>query len=167
MRRLIVLLLIAAFFPALVLAQKVSLAFDEQQDFSGYKTFAIASGRLNSKSPALNNELVQKQIENDIRRQLTAHGLTEMPDHPDLNVRWSLGSARQVEAEAYPAGWYGTRVVRRRYTEGTLILDLRDAKRHTLVWRAIAVVDEHDPLTIKDRLDDMVRKAAQKYPPKK
>lgn len=166
MMRLTILVLLGA-FPALLSAQKVSLAFDEQQNFSDYKTFAIANGRINSKSPALNNELVRKQIENDIRQRLTARGLTEVPDHPDLNVRYSLGSSRQVEAEAYPAGWYGTRIVRRRYTEGTLILDLRDAKKHTLVWRAISVVDEHDPLKIKDRIDDMVRKAADKYPPKK
>jgi hypothetical protein len=56
---------------------------------------------------------------------------------------------------------------RRRVTEGTLILDLRDAKKQVLVWRAIAVVDKSDPLKIKDHLPDMVRKSAEKYPPKK
>jgi len=160
------LLLIAA-LPVFAACQRISLSFDAQQDFSGYKTFVIASGQLNSKSPSLNNEIVQKQVGEDIRRSLTQKGLTEVQGQPDLNVRWSLGSGRHVEEEAYPAGWNGTRVVRRRYTEGTLILDLRDAKRRVLVFRAIAVVDDSDPLRIKDRLDDMVRKAAEKYPPKK
>jgi hypothetical protein len=159
--------LLAAAIPALAQCQKISLAFDEQQDFAAYKTFAIPSGKVNSKSPVLNNELVRKQIENDIRQRLTARGLTEVASNPDLNVRYSLGSARQVETDAYPAGWYGTRLVRRGITEGTLIFDLRDAKRHVLVWRAIAVSDESNAMKIKDRLDDMVRKAAQKYPPKK
>lgn len=156
-----------AAFPALALCQEISLAFDESLDFSGYKTFAIAAGKLNSKSPALNNELVQKQIENDIRQRLTERGLTEVAAQPDLNVRYSLGSGRRVADDAYPAGWRGTRIVRRRYTEGTLVLDLRDAKKHTLVWRAIAVEDKADPLKVKDHIDDMVRKAAEKYPPKK
>lgn len=167
MDRFLRIVLLLAALPALGFCQKVSLAFDEQQDFSAYKTFAIASGKLNSKNPALNNELVQKQLDQEIRRRLTERGLTEVASQPDLNVRYTLGSTRQAENEAYPARWYGTRVVRVRYTEGTFILDLRDAKKHSLVWRAISVADEHDALRIKDRLPDMVKKAAEKYPPKK
>jgi len=159
-------LLLLAAFPALALCQKISLAFDETLNFSEYKTFAIAAGKLNSKNPSVNNELVQKQIEGDIRRKLTERGLTEVPGQPDLNVRYSLGSGQRVEDED-PDGWRGTRIVRRHYAEGTSILDLRDAKKHVLVWRAVAVVDETDPFEIQDRLDDMVRKAAEKYPPKK
>jgi hypothetical protein len=73
---------------------------------------------LNSKNPSLNNELVQKKIETDIRGRLTERGLTEVPGEPDLNVRYSLGSGARVADEAYPAGWRGTRFVRRRYAEG-------------------------------------------------
>jgi hypothetical protein len=163
-RRILVLL---AVFPALALSQKVSIEFDETRDFSDYRSFTIVSGALNSKNPSLNNDLVKKKIEEEIRRRLTEKGLTEVPGKPDLNVRYSLGSGRRVEAEAYPAGWYGTRVVRRRYTEGTLILDLRDARKHDLVWRAISVEDNSDPMKIKDHLGDMVRKSVEKYPPKK
>lgn len=163
-----ILLLLAA-FPALALAQKVSIEFDEARDFSDYKSFAIVSGRLNSRNPSLNNELVEKKLDEEIRRRLTERGLTEVQSRPDLNVRYSLGSGPRVENEVYPAGWrgFGTRVVRRRYTEGTLLLDLRDAKKHELVWRAIAVEDDSDPLKIKDHLADMVRKSVEKYPPKK
>jgi len=84
-------------------------------------------------------------------------------------VRYSLGAGRRAEEEAYPAGWrgYGTRVVVRHYTEGTLILDLRDARKHELVWRAISVEENSDPLKIKDHLADMVRKSVEKFPPKK
>jgi hypothetical protein len=163
-----ILLLLAA-FPALALSQKVSTEFDETRDFSDYKSFAIVSGKLNSKNPSLNNELVQKKLEDEIRRRFTEKGLTEVPSRPDLNVRYSLGSGQRVEDDVYPAGWrgYGTRVVRCRFTEGTLILDLRDAKKHELVWRAISVEDNPDPLKIKDHLADMVRKSVEKYPPKK
>ncbi len=160
-------LLLLIVLPALAFSQKVSLAFDETLNFSDYKTFAIAAGKLNSKNPSLNNELVQKKLEDGIRKRFTERGLTEVPGQPDLNVRYSLGSGARVEDEAYPAGWRGTRIVRRHYAEGTLILDLRDAKKHVLVWRAIAVVDETDPFKIQDHLSDMVRKAAEKYPPRK
>ena len=71
--------------------------------------------------------------------------------------------------EAYPAGWrgLGTRRVRVAYTEGTLVINLRDPSRKELVWRSIAVEDKNDPMSISSHLDDMVRKSIDKYPPKK
>jgi hypothetical protein len=101
-----ILLLLAA-VPVVALCQKVSLEFDETRDFSDYKTFAITAGKLNSRNSSLNNEIVQKQLENEIRRRLTERGLTEVPAKPDLNVRYSLGSGQRVEEDAYPAGWRG------------------------------------------------------------
>ena len=110
------------------LAQKVTVEFDQAADFSKYKTFAIREGQLNSRNAALNSDLVKKQINADIERGLTAKGLMEVTGPSDLNVRYTFGSARKIETEAYPAGWYGwgTRIVRVPYAEGTLVIDLRD-----------------------------------------
>jgi hypothetical protein len=149
-------------------AQKVTIEFDQTVDFSKYKTFAIRDGQLNSKNPALNSELVKKQIDADIVRDLTARGLEMVAGRSDLNVRYRFGSARKVEIEQYPAGWrgLGTQVVRVPYTEGTLVIDLRDASVHALVWRAIASEEKSDPTKIAAKLDSMVKKAFEKYPPK-
>ena len=148
--------------------QKVTVEFDQAADFSHYRTFAIRNGRLNSKNPALNSELTRKHIENDIERALTAKGLEMDNGRADLNVRFTLGSARRVEREAYPAGWrgLGTRVVRVPYAEGTLVIDLRDPRTRSLVWRAIATEEQRDPAKLQGKLDDMVKKAFAKYPPK-
>ena len=149
-------------------AQKVTLEFDQSADFSQFKTFAIRQGRLNSKNPALNSDLVRKKIDAEIRKRLTQKGLTEVETRPDLNVRYTLGAARRRQVEAYPAGWrgLGTRIVRVPYAEGTLVLDLRDPKRQALVWRAITTEEKSDATKIADHLDDMVRKSIDKYPPK-
>jgi hypothetical protein len=151
------------------LAQKVTVEFDQAADFSKYKTFAIREGRLNSKNPALNSDLVKKRIEADIERYLTAKGLTEVSGKSDLNVRYQFGTARKTEIERYPAGWYGmgTRVVRVPYSEGTLVIDLRDPSTRSLVWRAIASEEKSDATKIEGKLDDMVKKSLEKYPPKK
>jgi hypothetical protein len=53
------------------------------------------------------------------------------------------------------------------YAEGTLVIDLRDAEKRELAWRAIAVERESNPSKIEDRLDEMVKKAVGRYPPKK
>ncbi len=151
------------------LAQKITLEFDQNADFSSYKTFAIRNGELNSRNPALNSDLVKKQIETDIERDLTARGLAEAPGRADLNVVYRFGSAPKTELETYPAGWYGmgTRVVRVPYAEGTLVIDLRDTNTRSLVWRAIASEEKSDPTKIAGKLDDMVKKSCEKYPPKK
>ncbi len=151
-----------------VFAQKIEIEFDQAVDFSKFKTFAIRNGQLHSKNPSLSSELIKKRIEADLQQYLTAKGLTVATDGADLNVRYTLGAARKTEVESYPAGWrgWGTRVVRVPYTEGTLVIDLRDPSTRSLVWRAIAREEKSDASKIEGKLDDMVRKSIDKYPPK-
>jgi len=150
-------------------AQKVDIESDESTDFLKYKTFRIGEGQLKSKSPTLNSDLTRRKIENEIRKRLIEKGLSEAAGQADLNVQFRLGSARRNEVDAFPAGRYGraTRRVVTQYTEGTLIIDLRDTSKRELVWRAVVVEDKGDPAKIADRLDEMVKKAIEKYPPKK
>jgi hypothetical protein len=151
------------------IAQKIEIESDQTVDFSRFRTFAIRDGRLNSRNPSLNSDLVRKRLDVDIRKYLEAKGLAFVPSGPtDLNIRYTLGSVRKAEVEAYPAGWrgWGTRVVRVPYTEGTLVIDLRDPSTKSLVWRAIAREDKGDAAKVEGKLDDMVKKALEKYPPK-
>lgn len=150
-------------------AQKIDIESDQAADFSRFHTFAIREGRLNAKNAALNSDLVRKRINADIQKALEAKGLTMVASGPaELNVRYTLGAAQRTEVDAYPAGWrgWGTRVVRVPYTEGTLVLDLRDPSTKSLVWRAIVRQDKSDAFKVEGKLDDMVRKAFEKYPPK-
>jgi hypothetical protein len=168
MRRIALTLILILLATQSALAQKVMVEFDQACDFSKYKTFAIRGGQLNSKNPALNSELVQKRIDADLEHALVAKGLAKVSERPDLNVRYTLGSARKTEVESYPAGWrgMGTRFVRVPYAEGTLVIDLRDPSTRSPVWRAIATVEKSDASKIKGKLDDMVIKSLKKYPPK-
>jgi hypothetical protein len=149
-------------------AQKVTIEFDQAIDFSRYKTFAIRDGQLNSRNPALNSELVKKRLSADIERNLEARGLMKVTGPSDLNVRYRFGSAPRTELEAYPAGWrgLGTRIVRVPYAEGTLVIDLRDPTTRSLVWRGIAREEKSDATKIEGKLEDMVKKPLEKYPPK-
>ena len=115
---------------AAAFGQKVTIEFDQAADFAKYKTFALRDGQLNSKNPALNSELVKKQIENDIV--------------------W-------VGAEG-GVGVVSGRVVRVPYTEGTLVIDFQDRSTRLLVWRGIASEEKSDGAKIEGKLDAMVRK---------
>ncbi len=154
--------------PFVASAQKINIEFDETAHFSDFRTFKILKGQIHSKHPSLNNELTYKKIDGMIRKHLMERGLTEVSSDPDLNVFFNLGAANKREVDIYPAGWrgYGTRAVAHVYTEGTLVLNLRNARKHELVWRSIAVEDKNDPIKIQEHLDDMVRKSVDKYPPK-
>jgi Domain of unknown function (DUF4136) len=162
-------LTLALLFTLGALAQKIEIESDQAADFTKYKTFAIRSGRLNSRNPSLNSELVQKRLDADIQKYLGAKGLAYVESGPaDLNVRYTLGAVRKSEIETYPAGWrgWGTRVVRVPYTEGTLVIDLRDSGTRSLVWRAIAREEKSNAAKIEGKLDNMVKKSFDKYPPK-
>ena len=163
-------LVLPLLFALSAFAQKVEIESDPAVDFSRFRTFTIKEGRLNSKNPSLNSDLVRKRIDADIQKHFSAKGLSFVPSGPaDLNVWYTLGAMRKTQLEAYPAGWrgWGTRVVRVPFTEGTLVLDLRDPSTRSLVWRAIAREDKGDASKIEGKLDDMVRKSIDKYPPKK
>jgi hypothetical protein len=151
-----------------VWAQKVTIEFDQAANFGRYRTFAIRDGQLNSANPALNSDLVRQKINLDIEKTLISRGLAVVPGPSDLNVRYTLGAVRGAKVEAYPAGWrgFGTAIVRVPFTEGTLVIDLRDPTTRSLVWRGIASVDKDDAVKIEGKLDDMVRKTLDKYPPK-
>lgn len=161
-------LLLLALAAGPALAQKIDVEFDDSAVFERYKTFHIVEGQLNAKAAALNSDLTRRKIENEIRKRLTEKGLMEVESKPDLNVRFTLGQARRTEVEAYPAGWrgLGTRRVRVAYTQGTLVINLRDTNRKELVWRSVAEEEKSDPMQIAQHLDDMVRKSIDKYPPK-
>ena len=155
-------------FAALAPAQKITTEFDQGADFSQFRTFYINEGQLNTKSPVLNNDLIRKRIQEDIRGRLIEKGLTEVTSGPrDLNVNFSLGSARRREVDVYPVGWWGARRIVTPFVEGTLVINLRDTRQRALVWRAIAVENKSDAPHIESKLDDMVKKSFGQYPPKK
>jgi hypothetical protein len=162
--------LVLASAPAILWAQKIETEFDQAVDFSKYKSYTLRDGQINAKAAALNNELIHKKIENDIRTALNAKGLFEATTgQGDLNVRFTLGAAPRYEVDVYPVGWYGLgrRRVVTQYTQGTLVIDLRDPTQRALVWRAIASAEKNNPSDVEKKLDDMVRKSFDKYPPKK
>ena len=153
--------------PIAVRAMDVDSEFDKTVNFNNYKSFRIVSGELNAKAPALNNGLVKKNIENEIRARLTSKHLTESKGPADLAVRYVLGASRRTDTKVIPAGRLGRRIrrVRTQQTDGTLTIDILAGDRD-LIWRAIAVEDNKDPMKVAEKLDKMVQKAMDKYPPK-
>src|SRR5689334_11045707 len=135
MKAAIVGLLLAA---SITFGQKITIEADDSADFTRYKTFRLVIDSQNkAKGAVLNNELVTKKIQEEIRKRLLEKGLQEASEKPDLNVRFTFTTPRRNEVDAYPAGRYGraTRRVKTAYTDGTLTIDLRDTGQRSLVWK--------------------------------
>ena len=165
--RILVLVMLLVMLVGTVAADERQVDFDQQTDFSQYKTFMIGAGRITTNKPELKTPIVKERMESAIRSQLQQKGLREVSSQPDLIVNYSLGAANRAEAQT----WIGPRGRRRfagvnRFTEGTLIIDLRDRPGRQLVWRGIYRDDESDAAKVSRKLPDDIRKLFDKYPKK-
>ena len=155
--------------------------YDKDADFQSYKTFTWltlppdATKATSLKGPS---QLEVKRILSNIKAELVAKGITESDKDGDLLVNFYTASQEITEinknmytgADLYASamvGGGGATVTN--VTEGTLVIDLIDARTDRLVWRgtAEAAMDE-SKTTQEDRydvLDNAIAKVFENYPP--
>ena len=157
--------------------------YDTQADFVAYKTYAwiqqptTAVG--NARAAQQMNTLLDKRIKDAVNAQLAAKGMTLVTENPDVLVMYYTGIDNKIEVQdygyTYPrygyGGWYGGgQVDVYEYNEGTLIVDLIDAKSDQLVWRGTAtkVIDETASAQEREaNLNEVISKLFAQYPPQK
>lgn len=149
------------------MAQQITVEYDRLAHFLMYKTFAILEGQIRSTDPKLDAALVRKKLPEILRERLKGEGLTEAADHPAILVRYALGPRDTSEIPYFPQGWRRQGGKFRKTTNGTLIVDLRDATTRQLVWRATCLDTASEPETMEQRLESDVKKMFEKYPPKR
>ena len=158
---------------------KTTVDYDRDADFSAVKTYAWAEQEQTEI-----NDLNQKRIVSAVESQLALKGLQPADSKPDIYVAYFTDDDEQVVVDTthmgygYGAGMYwdpywgggmgmgsSTSTVRK-YTEGTLVVDLYDAEKKELVWRGVvtATVNE-DPRKLEKQINKGVAKLFKKYPP--
>lgn len=149
--------------------QKVNVEFDDAVDFKRFTTFAFRDGNVKSKHPQLDNTLTEKKIKNAIIQRLTAKGLRETGEKPDIVVTYRMGSKDRRQTDTYAAGWRGRGRRRVSYpvTDATLVIDIRDPAKRELIWRAVCRDTAQDPSKLEDRIHKDVEKAFKDYPPQR
>lgn len=120
-----------------------------------------------------------------ISREMDARGYTKS-DSPDLLINFNAILREKTDVRTVPAGpgfgpyygyrggfydpWYGypyaSETYVSQYTEGTLNIDLVDAKRKTLVWEAVGTgrVSQSDIEKLDERVDSAVARFFERYP---
>ena len=182
MRGTIVLLAALALAPA-AFAEKPNIQWDKEYDFSHIKTFAWQDAA--APSLAQSDPFMHKFIQDEIEKRLVADGLTKASAGamPDVLVTYhgSVMDDVQLQSDSfgYGFGGYGmgrwgmygaavagpvsttTRAVD--YKKGTLVVDIVDPTKKSLVWRGsttpILISDSKDKTQkeISKALDEMVK----------
>jgi Domain of unknown function (DUF4136) len=154
-------------------AQQVKTDFDHQANFSQYKTYSWQEIK-----PA--NSLWDARIKNAVDAQLTAKGWTQVASGGDVAVVAIKTSQTQRSLQTFYDGFGGgwgwrrfggggfgeATTTEQDYKEGTLVIDLYDAKTKQLIWRGSA----EDMLSGKaekneKNLEKGVAKMFKKFPP--
>lgn len=161
---------LAASITAQAFAQRVHTDSDPAAAFGTYKTYAWKSAAMNTPDPALNNPIVQHKIEAEIEKQLNERGLTKATSAaPDVYISFRLGTGFEREVIDYPIGWRwgGWRREVVFNEKGTLVIDVADANRRQMVWRAVCVDTAANSSKLDDHLPKDVKKAFDQFPVKK
>lgn len=155
---------------------RVNSDYDKQVNFAPFKTYAFHKTGIDKVEIS---DLDKKRILRAIDETMTAKGFTKS-DNPDLLISFFTKEREEVSVSQFNAGWgygwgwgwnpylWGGNTTVSRHTEGTLYIDIIDAKKKELIWQGegegVLTKDTHK----KDEvIKEFVAKILEQYPPQK
>lgn len=156
---------------------RVNSDYDKNVDFNQYKTYAYQKSGIDKVEIS---DLDKKRILHAIDTQMAAKGFTKS-ETPDLLVNIFTKEREQVDVNTFNAGfgygwgfgwnpffYGGSSTSVNRYSEGTLFIDLIDAKKKELIWQGEGEGTLTKDTNRKDAvINEFVTKILAQYPPKK
>ena len=151
--------------------------YDKKVDFKQFKTFAFYKPGVDKVEIS---DLDKKRILKSIEVEMLAKGFTKS-ENPDLLVNFFTKSREQVDVNAFnnswgygygygwnPYIWGGNRTTVRTTTQGTLFIDLIDAKKKEMVWQGEGQGEIFKNQNNKEeRIGEFVKEILKQYPPQK
>jgi hypothetical protein len=156
----------AATFAAACATMRVGSYVERGTDFSRYHTYSWGpADALPIGDPRLdNNPIFRDYLQGAVERGLTKHNLLLVPDsaRPDLLIHFH-GSVRQIFDVAAADRDHGVGMASEisvvDYDEGTLVIDLVDARTNRLVWRGWAIDSLSGILDSQGRMEKKLNQA--------
>lgn len=176
MKTLKILSLLLLFVASSCCSVSVNSDYDKKVDFAPYKTFAFHKAGIDK---AEISDLDKKRILRSIDEVMTSKGFAKS-DNPDLLIAFFTKEREQINVSQYNAGWgygwgfgwnpylWGGNTSVSRYTEGTLYIDIIDAKKKELIWQGEGQGALTKDTNKKDeKVKEFVSRILEQYPPKK
>ena len=161
---------------ATLLADDHVVLFDEDVDFSVFKSFIVGGGQMKSDRAELKFPAVMSALAEAIRTGFAARSLKESSDRSDLMVDFIVtgvdyaigpfGRANIVSGGRGRRGAPGAGMAVD-FTEATLVIDVKDMRTSTLIWRGVFHDTENDARKLADALPRDAATLVAQYPPKK
>jgi hypothetical protein len=173
MKRMLVTGVVFLALSAVAIAVDTKRDYDHSVDFSKFRTFAWKAANPESNG-VVTNSLVLSRIHDAVSEGLRSKGIVENRTNPDLFVVTHVGAENQQDIDYWPSvggwrhwGWMGPDVIVQRYVEGTIVLDMVDAKTNQLVWRSVSTATGSDLIDVQSekKVDKMVASALKHFPP--
>ena len=154
----------------------VNSDYDKNVDFSQYKTYAYHKNGIDKVEI---NDLDKKRILRSIDEVMAAKGFTKS-DNPDLLINFFTKAHEEVNVNQFNSGWgygwgwgwnpyfYGGSASVYRNTEGTLYIDIIDAKKKEMIWQGQGIGNLTKDAERKDEvIKEFVTQILAKYPPER
>lgn len=154
----------------------VNSDYDKNATFDNYKTYAYNKTAIDKVEIS---DLDKKRILHSIDEVMTLKGFSKS-ETPDVLINFFTKEREQVDVTQFNAGWgygwgwgwnpwmWGGSTSINKYTEGTLTIDVIDAKKKELVWQGIGTGDLTKCAEKKDEnIKGFVTKILEQYPPQK
>lgn len=151
--------------------------YDRDVNLVIYKTYAwLPEKEIESKNnPLLYNELTDKRIRKAVELQFQAKGIPFDEENPDFRVYYHIIVENRSSVSPAPYGYYYSPYWTRsqmyvyQYQEGTLIIDLMDAKNNKLIWRgwATEVLNNRNLQLTEKEITEAVYEILKEFPPKR
>lgn len=153
---------------------EVSENYDTSYDFTKLKTYDWIP--VDNK-----NKLVVKQIKNELKNQLAVKGFRTNASNPDFLIALHGGTQEKVTIRSTNTGytyghWYGGNrsayytggVETYEYKEGTLVLNIIDAKSKEVIFQSTTITPLSQSMSMEKRqekIKKVIEKAIKSFPP--
>ena len=153
---------------------RVNADYDSRVDFTQYKTYAFHKNGIDKVQVS---ELDKKRILRAIDAELTKKGYTKSED-PDMLVNILTKEREQLSVNQFNMGWgygwgwgwnpffMGGNTFVNSTTQGTLYIDLIDAKKKELIWEGEGIGSLTENRAKKEeQINEFVAKIIAQFPP--
>jgi hypothetical protein len=159
--------------------------YDPTANFSNITTYQWASRTPSGDDdPRVYNTITMRKVRHATDLALQARGMSEVGQNPDVYIAWhgAINGKMNVQTVSsnygYGYGWYGpgyggmgmgsSTTYVNEWDEGTLIIDIIDAKRNELMWRGSAEAElkkNQDATEGQQALNDILVRLLAPFPP--
>lgn len=161
------------FAVAIASAQSFKISSQKDVDIKQFKTFNVVKGEIaSSTSRKIDNDAFYTEFKNFVIRELEAKGY-EFSETGELSVSYVVEISNQMETQDLgplgeapvdnPAQLDQSQDWSREFKQGTLIIDIQEAKQKKTIWTANGTMDVTKAKGVR-LLDRCVKKAFKKFP---